>query len=248
MLGAALSGLATGSLLGLLGGGGSIIAVPILVYLVGLDTKSAIGTSLVIVGVASWLSAWSHYRNQAVIVSTALIFGVTGSLGSFAGARLARFIPDTVQLALFATVMAVVAFLMLRHAKPADASVSDHPRATPSVVLACGFGAGILTGLIGVGGGFIIVPALTIFLRIPIKKAIGTSLLVIGINSTVGAISYASRLNLNGSVLPFAVGTVLAAPLAGRLAHYIPQEKLKFSFAISLLTLSAWMLTKQLFH
>jgi len=248
MLGSAISGLATGTLLGLLGGGGSIIAVPILVYCLGLETKAAIGTSLIIVGLASLLAAWSHYRKQAVVVPTALIFGATGGLGSFAGSRLAQLVPDVVQLILFAVVMALVALLMLRHKQPAIEADRDDPKIALPVVLASGFGAGLLTGLIGVGGGFIIVPALTILLRMPIRKAIGTSLLIIGINSLVGAISYASKLSVNLSILPFAIATLAAAPVAGRLAHFIPQEKLKFSFAISLLVLSAWMLTKQVFQ
>jgi uncharacterized membrane protein YfcA len=248
MLGAAISGLATGTLLGLLGGGGSIVAVPILVYCLGLEAKAAIGTSLIIVGLASLLAAWSYYRRQAVVVSTAIIFGATGGLGSFAGSRLAQLLPDAVQLGLFAAVMALVALLMLRHKQPSIEIGSDETKIALPFVLASGLGAGLLTGLIGVGGGFIIVPALTILLRMPIRKAIGTSLMVIGINSVVGAISYAARLSLNYSILPFAVGTLAAAPVAGQLAHYIPQDKLKFSFAVSLLILSAWMLTKQVFH
>jgi Predicted permeases len=247
MLGSAIAGLATGTLLGLLGGGGTIIAVPILVYVLGLEAKTAVGTSLIIVGLASLLAAWSHYRHHSVIVSTALIFGATGALGSFAGAKIAQVIPDAAQLSLFAIVMALVALLMLRHKRPTELTSNDTKLALP-VVLASGIGAGVLTGLIGVGGGFIIVPVLTILLRMPIRKAIGTSLLVIGINSMVGAISYASRLSLNFSILPFAVGTLAAAPLAGRIAQYLPQEKLKFTFAVSLLILSAWMLTKQIFH
>ncbi len=249
MLGSALSGLATGTLLGLLGGGGSIIAVPILVYCLGLDAKAAIGTSIIIVGLASLLAAWSHYRKHAVAFETALVFGATGGLGSFAGSRLAQLIPDSLQLILFAVVMALVGLLMLRPRRSSTVeSDSDEIEVALPVVLVAGLGAGLLTGLIGVGGGFIIVPALTILLRMPIRKAIGTSLLVIGINSMIGAISYASRLSLNLSILPFAIATLVAAPVAGRLAHFIPQEKLKFSFAISLLVLSAWMLTKQLFH
>lgn len=247
MLGGALSGIATGTLLGLLGGGGSIIAVPILVYFLGMETKAAIGTSLIIVGLASFLAAWSHYRKHAVIVSTALIFGATGALGSFAGSKFAQLIPDAVQLSLFAIVMALVALLMLKHKQPIELA-SDEKELPLLMVLASGLGAGALTGLLGVGGGFIIVPAFTILLKMPIKKAIGTSLLVIGINSMVGAISYASRLSLNFSIVPFAVGTLAAAPIAGHFAHYIPQEKLKIGFAVSLLILSAWMLTKQIFH
>lgn len=248
MFGGVILGIATGSLLGLLGGGGSVIAVPILIYLLGLEAKEAIGTSLIIIGVASMLGAWSHYRKQSVIVSTALIFGMTGAIGSIAGAKIGQLIPDTLQLALFAIIMALVAFLMLKRGKPTDA-LADNTAETPlPVVLVTGLGAGILTGLIGVGGGFVIVPALTILLRIPIRKAIGTSLLVIGINSMVGAISYASRLGLHYTALPFAVGTFAATPIAGHFSHYLPQEKLKSSFAILLLILSAWMLLKQVWH
>lgn len=248
MLGGVILGIATGSLLGLLGGGGSVIAVPILIYLLGLEAKEAIGTSLVIVGLASLLGAWSHYSKHSVIVSTALIFGATGAIGSFAGAKIGQLIPDALQLAIFATVMALVAFLMLKQAKPTETQTENDAKTALPVVLASGLGAGVLTGLIGVGGGFVIVPALTILLRLPIRKAIGTSLLVIGINSMVGAISYASRLGLHYTALPFAVGTLAAAPVAGHLSHHLPQQKLKSSFAILLLILSAWILLKQIWH
>jgi uncharacterized membrane protein YfcA len=248
MFGGVILGIATGSLLGLLGGGGSVIAVPILIYLLGLEAKKAIGTSLIIVGMASMLGAWSHYRKQSVIVSTALIFGMTGAIGSLAGAKIGQLIPDTLQLALFAMVMALVAFLMLKRDKPTETTAGNDAHTPLPVVLVTGLGAGILTGLIGVGGGFVIVPALTILLRIPMRKAIGTSLLVIGINSMVGAISYASRLGLHYTALPFAVGTLAATPIAGHFSHYLPQEKLKSSFAILLLILSAWMLLKQVWH
>ncbi len=247
MLGGALSGIATGTLLGLLGGGGSIIAVPIMIYMLGMQPKAAIGTSLIIVGLASLLAAWSHFRNHSVLISTALIFGVSGAVGSFAGARLAQYIPDVVQLTLFAVAMALVALLMLRKRQPQSEIVDDVKSNSLPVMLSAGLGAGLLTGLLGVGGGFIIVPALTMVLHIPIKKAIGTSLLVVGTNSMVGAISYGSSLNLTWAILPFALGTLVAAPIAGGLAHYIPQEKLKVSFAITLLGLSAWMLSNQFF-
>ncbi len=248
MLGGALSGIATGTLLGLLGGGGSIIAVPIMIYLLGMQPKAAIGTSLIIVGLASLLAAWSYFRNHSVVFSTALIFGASGAAGSFAGARLAQQISDVVQLTMFAVVMALVALLMLRHRQPQIEMVDDVKSKSLPVMLLVGLGAGLLTGLLGVGGGFMIVPALTIVLHVPIEKAIGTSLLVIGTNSAIGAISYGSSLNLTLAILPFALGTLVAAPIAGRLAHYVPQEKLKVSFAITLLALSAWMLSNQFFN
>lgn len=248
MLGGALSGIATGTLLGLLGGGGSIIAVPTMIYILGMQPKEAIGTSLVIVGLASLIAAWSHFRNHSVIFSTALIFGVSGAVGSYAGARLGQHISDAVQLTLFAFAMALVALLMLRQRQPQIEIVEDVKSSSLPVMLLAGFGAGLLTGLLGVGGGFIIVPALTMVLHVPIKKAIGTSLLVIGTNSIVGAISYGSSLNLTLAILPFALGTIAAAAVAGRLAHYIPQEKLKVSFAITLLALSVWMVSNQFFN
>ena len=243
MLIAASSGIATGSLLGLLGGGGSIIAVPVLVYLLGFDAKTAVASSLLVVAFASLLAAYSHFRHKAVVVSTALVFGGAGGIGSLAGAQLAGLLSDSVQLTAFALVMALVALLMLR-AKPPDIQ-SDTRSAPLALVLTAGVGAGILTGLLGVGGGFVIVPALTLLLKLPITKAIGTSLLIIAMNSAVGAVYYASRLHFDASILPFALGTLAAAPIAGRLAHRIAQEKLKVSFAISLLLLSGWMLFKE---
>ncbi|HND07213.1 MAG TPA: sulfite exporter TauE/SafE family protein, partial [Candidatus Obscuribacter sp.] len=119
MLIAASSGIATGSLLGLLGGGGSIIAVPVLVYLLGFDAKTAVASSLLVVAFASLLAAYSHFRHKAVVVSTALVFGGAGGIGSLAGAQLAGLLSDSVQLTAFALVMALVALLMLR-AKPPD--------------------------------------------------------------------------------------------------------------------------------
>lgn len=247
MLGGVLAGIATGTLLGLLGGGGSIIAVPIMIYMLGMQPKAAIGSSLIIVGLASLLAAWSHFRNHSVLVSMALIFGASGALGSYAGARLAQLISDVVQLTMFAVAMALVALLMLRQRQSQIEMVDEVRSNSLPIMLLVGLGAGLLTGLLGVGGGFIIVPALTIVLHVPLKKAIGTSLLVIGTNSIVGAISYGSSLNLNLASLPFALGTLIAAPIAGGVAHYIPQKKLKVSFAITLLALSAWMLSNQFF-
>ncbi|MBS1989604.1 MAG: sulfite exporter TauE/SafE family protein [Cyanobacteria bacterium SZAS LIN-3] len=247
MIAGTLSGLATGALLGLLGGGGSIIAVPLLVYLLGLAPKAAVGTSLIIVGIASLLAAWSHYRKDTVVISTALTFGACGGLGSFTGAQIARHIPDAIQMTMFAVVMAVVALLMLRHKTPPLEDGSKEKKAVLPLILAAGFAAGTLTGILGVGGGFIIVPVLTMLVRMPIRNAIGTSLLIIGINSLIGALSYASQFRLNYAVLPFALSTLTAAAVAGRLAHHIPQGRLKTFFALSLLVLSAWMLSRQIF-
>ncbi|MDP3510708.1 MAG: sulfite exporter TauE/SafE family protein [Candidatus Melainabacteria bacterium] len=238
-------GLFTGTLLGLLGGGGSIIAVPILVYVIGLQAKTAIGTSLVIVGLASFFAVLPHWRRNCVSLRIALLFGASGAIGSYLGGVLAGGIPDQVQLIMFALVMALVGILMLTAGKNNEASRQQNSHQL-SIVLAAGLGAGLLTGLLGVGGGFIIVPALMLVLGLPMKQAVGTSLLVIGMNSLVGATAYASHISFTGSVLPFGIGTILSAPVAGHFAHYIEQGKLKVGFALALLLLSAWMFIKQL--
>ena len=237
-------GLSTGTLLGLLGGGGSIIAVPILVYVLGLQAKTAIGTSLVIVGLASFFAVLPHWRRNYVSLRIALLFGASGAIGSYLGGVLAGGISDQIQLIMFASIMALVGILMLTSGKNNEASRPQQSHQL-AIVLAAGLGAGLLTGLLGVGGGFIIVPALMLVLGLPMKQAVGTSLLVISMNSLVGATAYASHISFTGSVLPFAIGTILSAPVAGYFAHYIEQGKLKVGFALALLLLSAGMLIKQ---
>jgi uncharacterized membrane protein YfcA len=241
-------GVVTGALLGLLGGGGSIIAVPVMVYVLGLETKTAIGSSLLIVGISSLLAAYSHHRKKYVLVKLALMFGLSGAVGSFLGGKLAAFISDQVQLTLFASIMALVGFFMFKHRK--TKAVPIRKTLLIPVTFASGFGAGLLTGLLGVGGGFIIVPVLTMVLGLPIKEAVGSSLLVIGMNSIVGAAAYGSHINFAGPILPFAAGTLTAAPIAGHFSQHVKQDILKKGFASGLLLLSAWMFLKQInsFH
>jgi uncharacterized membrane protein YfcA len=237
-------GLATGGLLGLLGGGGSIIAVPIMVYILGVEAKAAIGTSLVIVGIASLLAAISHYRKDAVLLRTALLFGGAGAVGSYGGAIVGKQLPDKLQLIFFACMMAVIGFLMLRHQMKAT-TISTGDKNNLARILISGCGAGVLTGLLGVGGGFIIVPALTFIVGLNIKEAVGTSLVVIGMNSLVGAVTYASFVQWGNTVLPFVAGTIAAAPIAGHFSHHIRQSALKTGFGVTLVALSGFMLAKQ---
>lgn len=245
-------GLLTGTLLGLLGGGGSIIAVPILVYFLGMQAKSAIGISLIIVGLASILAAFSHLIRGQLIFRAALLFGLAGIPGSFAGAWVAGFLSDTVQLSLFALLMLLMGILMFRQRSGShfNASSSSKQRSNRlRALVTSGAGAGFLTGLLGVGGGFMIVPALILVVGLPVKKAIGTSLVIIGINSLAGALAYATaydtHMKLAGSILPYAAATIVSAPVAGYLAYYLEAEKLKRAFAGFLLVLSVWMLAKQ---
>lgn len=245
-------GIFTGTLLGFLGGGGSILAVPILVYVLGMEAKSAIATSLLIVGVASLLAAASHFRHKNVITKIAIVFGAAGGLGSYLGALIGKSIPDNLQLMIFAWAMAAIGIVMLKSSskQPNDTTPDEiinktsHINHLPTVLFA-GCIAGILTGLLGVGGGFIIVPVLTYFVNLPMRIAIGTSLLIICLNSIVGAISYSNYLNWQTTAItPYILGTLAAALIAGHFAPQISQEKLKAGFAITLIFLSAWMLVK----
>lgn len=247
MIGSGILGLGTGALLGLLGGGGSIIAVPILVYLLGMELKAAIATSLAIVGISSFLAAITHYHHDHVRFRTALMFGAAGCAGSVVGAEIGKSISDSMQLSLFAAVVFVVAILMLvpRHSSQAAPPHIESQRKLP-FVLAAGATAGVLTGLLGVGGGFIIVPALALVLHLPIKQAIGTSLVVIGLNSTIGVLMYAPYIRLSGPVVPFAAATIAAAPIAGHFVRYVHQDRLKMAFAVGLLVLATWMSAKQI--
>lgn len=244
MLSGLIAGGITGAFLGLLGGGGSIVAVPALVYILGLSAKAAIGTSLVVVGAASLLAAWNYYLNRSVVVPLAISFGFAGAAGSLVGSKIAQFIPDSIQLYMFATTMAIVALLLMKP-QYAQEEVSDGRKSANWPVLAIGVSAGILTGILGVGGGFIIVPVLVLSLRLPLLKAVGTSLLIIGLNSIAGSISYLPYLQLDFSIAVFAVATLVFAVLGARLARVIPQERLRGAFAFSLICVSIFMFVKQ---
>lgn len=240
-----LLGLATGTLLGLLGGGGSIVAVPIMVYIFGMETKSAIGSSLVVVSAASFLAMLIHYRRQSVLISTALLFGAIGAAGSYAGAIAARHLSGNTQLLLFAATMVVIGVMMLIKKNTQTESDNAKQKSMSKIILA-GIAAGFLTGLLGVGGGFIIVPALTYVVGLSIREAIGTSLLIISINSIIGAAMYANLMRWDGMTIAFAVSIIIAAPLAAFYAQHLRQDSLKTGFAITLLALSGFMLVKQI--
>src|SRR6185295_18083676 len=173
VLGLALAAL-VGLSLGLLGGGGSILTVPIFVYVLGYGAKAAIAMSLPVVGVTSLVGAAAHWRRANVDPRVALTFGAVAMAGSFAGARLAAFASGTLQLTLLAIVMLMAAASMLRSAgdtddgpdTPGDVAAARPPVAM-GVLLAVGIGVGLLTGFLGIGGGFLVVPALIVLARMP---------------------------------------------------------------------------------
>jgi len=218
-----------GGVLGLLGGGGSILTVPILVYVFGMDAKPALATSLIVVAVSSAIGAVQHARRGNVWLRAAVTFGAVAMVGAYAGARLAAFVPSHVLLLLFAGLLGVTATVMLRSAAPGGRA-PDRP--TPSRLVLEGLGVGMLTGLLGAGGGFLIVPVLMTLGGLPMHAAIGTSLAVIALNAGTALLGYLAHVSLDVRIA-ILVTTAAAAGslLGGRLAARLPATTLRRAFA-----------------
>jgi uncharacterized protein len=241
---AALMGIS----LGLLGGGGSILAVPILKYVVGFGAKEAIASSLAVVGLTSLFAAIGHWRSGNVNLRVALVFGSVAMAGTYLGARLAVFFSGAAQLALFAVVLIVAAYFMLRENGPKSAEDgldSDSPGKSMSygLIVVEGVAVGVLTGLVGVGGGFLVVPALVVLGKVPMKEAVGTSLLVIAMKSAAGFVGYFGQVEVRWGYLALFTAVAIAGSLGGAyLVRYVPQEALKKTFAVFLIVMGVFIL------
>jgi uncharacterized membrane protein YfcA len=241
---AALMGIS----LGLLGGGGSILAVPILKYALGFGAKEAIASSLAVVGATSLFGAVSHWREGRVRWRTGLVFGLVAMAGAYLGAEyLAPFLGGATQLALFGVVMLVAAFLVFREGESArDAPGTEKGTLARTYLLllfAVGGAVGILTGLVGVGGGFLIVPALVLLAKVPMKEAVGTSLLVIALNSFAGFAGYLGEVSFQWGLMVLFAALAVAGSFAGTyLVRFVPQGALKRSFAVFLIVMAAFIL------
>jgi uncharacterized membrane protein YfcA len=238
---AALIGVA----LGLLGGGGSILTVPVLVYVLGVAAKPAIAMSLPVVGITSLVGAAMHWRLGNVRVPTAITFGLVAMVGAFAGAKLAASLSGTVQLVLLSVVMLAAAASMLRGGR------HDAERIAPqrlALLVPVALGVGVLTGLVGIGGGFLVVPALVLLARVPMRQAVGTSLLVIAMNSASGFAGYLGSVHIDWTFLAGFTGAAIAGALAGTaLMSRVPQSALKRGFAVFLLMIGGFVLYKNSF-
>lgn len=232
--------------LGLLGGGGSILTVPILTYVVGMGPREAIAASLFIVGVTSAVSVLKHARGERVRWVTGAIFGAAGMVGAFAGGIAGGYIPGTVLMVLFAVMMVATATAMIRGRRgPAGGKV---PQALPlGRVIGDGLLVGTATGLVGAGGGFLIVPALNLLGGLPMAIAVGTSLLVIAMKSFAGLAGYLFSVELQWPiVLAFTAvaisGSFVGAALAGR----IPEKALRKGFGYFVLAMGAIVLVQEI--
>ncbi|MHB1591522.1 MAG: sulfite exporter TauE/SafE family protein [Sulfuricella sp.] len=257
---AIFAGAATGIVLGLLGSGGSIIAMPALLYLLHVEPKQAIAMSLGIVAITAAISAWDNWRRGNVDVRVASVFGLFGVAGTFGGTRLGVHAPVALQLGLFAMVMLAAAWRMLKTkkqplvlaAQPAGAggpaisvAESENLQAHMGQIALLGIGVGALTGLVGVGGGFLVVPALVLLSGIPMKVAIGTSLAIVAANSSTGFAGYMGTVPVNwGLMASFTVVTVVGSFAGTRLAHRFSHETLKRSFGVFLVFVASYILLK----
>lgn len=232
-----LSALIVGVSMGILGSGGSILTVPILVYILHRPEKLAILESLAIVGVIAFVSAFSYGYRKQIDWKSVCFFGLPGIVGAYFGASQAHYISDRIQLILFSLTMLGVAYAMLREGNLPFISKIDQKRSVRMTMFQ-GFLVGTLTGLIGAGGGFIIVPTLTILRQLDIKRAIGTSLVIITMNTVTGFIQqwislHPISMESNWVIIfVFALFGIIGSLVGSYYADKIPQKSLKKLFGV----------------
>ncbi|WP_405107723.1 sulfite exporter TauE/SafE family protein [Micromonospora sp. NBC_01405] len=232
--------------LGLLGGGGSVLAVPLLVYVADLPAKEAIATSLLVVGVTSAVGVLPHARAARIRWRTGLIFGVAGMTGAYAGGRLAEFIPAGVLLTGFALMMLATAIAMIRGRRGAERRPVPHELPVGRVVLD-GVVVGLVTGLVGAGGGFLVVPALALLGGLPMPVAVGTSLVVIAMKSFAGLAGYLSSVSIDWRLAAVVTAAaVVGSLLGGRLTDRIPEDVLRKAFGWFVVVMGVFVLAQQL--
>lgn len=244
MSAALLLGLVIGALLGLLGGGGSILAVPALVYGVGMPLSAAVPTSLAVVGISSATAVLPRIRTGQLQWRIAAIFGLAGAAAAFAGAAVNRLLEPWAVMAGFSALMVATGIRMLVRQRPTGDDCAlpgggiDWRSCIPKAVGA-GVVVGFLTGLFGVGGGFLIIPALVLFLGLPMTSAIGTSLIIIVVNSAAGFLAYLGKVDLDYGLAAAFTGTaIVGALVAGRFATRLPADHLRRWFAYLVLVVA----------
>jgi len=236
---------AIGLMLGALGGGGSILVVPALVYGLGADPKQAVAMSLPIVALSSLVAAASYWRTRDVELRWSLKFGLFAMSGAFLGAKAGVLLPPAVQLTLLAVVTIAAAMSMLRSRPSVDVSQPRVSKPSERSWLAFSSAAAIggLTGLVGIGGGFLFVPVLRLVLKLPMRVAVGTSLVVIGMNALAALAGYLGSVSIPWPVvLMFGATMGTAAVAGGWVGRRVPGVALQRAFAILLFVIAAGML------
>jgi uncharacterized membrane protein YfcA len=238
--------LLIGLSLGILGGGGSILTVPIFVYVMGFPPKQAIAMSLPVIGATSLVGAVRHWRARNFDLRAALGFGVFAMAGARLGAGMAKLVAGAVQLGLLGITMMLAATMMLRR----RALVEQGPTAKRSAAAmlataAVGLGVGVLTGLVGIGGGFLFVPALVLISGLTMKQAIGTSLFVIALSTAAGTLGYRGQAEIPWRVVGlFTAIAVIGLYVGTRVVDHVSQQALRRAFAYFLIVMAAFILVQ----
>ncbi|MGN6763416.1 MAG: sulfite exporter TauE/SafE family protein [Leifsonia sp.] len=254
---AVVLGAIIGLSLGALGGGGSILTVPALVYILGQSAHQAVAESLIVVGVTSIVAAISHARAHHVRWGTGAVFGVLGVVTSYLGSALSALIDPNLLLLAFAALVLIAAVAMWTRTRPKGGKEAAPPTRLPSDgrwnraatlrVVSSALIVGFLTGFLGVGGGFVIVPALVLSLGMEMPIAVGTSLLVIAINCAVSLVPHLGTATIDWKiVIPFTLGAV-AASLGGKLvADKASGKWLTRSFVFLLIAVAIYVATRSI--
>ncbi len=247
-----VAGLVTGMLLGVFGSGGSIITMPALLYLLDVEPKAAIAMSLGIVAVTATITAMQHWRHGNVNLRITAIFGLFGVVGTYFGALIGVVTPVVIQLGVFALVMYAAAWKMLKprpqRRSVGAAAVTDCPDGdcddlAYGHIAVHGIAVGILTGVVGVGGGFLIVPALVLLSGLSMKKAVGTSLSIVALKSFAGFAGYAGAVAVDYPMMAVFTAIAVVGSVAGsQLGHRMPADLLKRGFGGFLLLVASYIL------
>ena len=247
-------GALIGILLGLLGGGGSILAVPALVYGAGLPLVAAVPTSLLVVGISSAAALLPRLRARQIRWRIAGIVGAVGAAAAFAGAAVNRLLDPRVVLIGFAALMVAAAIRMLRgDTEPGgDCALPGggiNWRGCLPKSIGVGIIVGFLTGLFGVGGGFLIIPALVLLLGLPMPAAVGTSLVIIVINAAAGFAAHAGDATLDYRIAAaFTAAAITGSLAAGRLAARLPAKRLTRAFAYLVLAIAVFVVVQAIIN
>jgi uncharacterized membrane protein YfcA len=232
--------LLVGATLGLFGGGGAVLAVPIFVYVLDVPAKSALAMSFLVIGAASSVGSVDRWWKGQLDPRRGVWLGLAAVVGAFAGARLGVFLPDSVQLTLFGGAVLFAAASLLRTAERTEEPRAPRSHLTGAVVFAL---IGAFTGVVGVGGGFLFVPALVAIVGVPMVQALGLSLMVVAMNATAAFAGYLGHVPIDWRLASIFTAAVITGMIpAGRLAHRVPVPILKRSFAIVLLAVGAFVL------
>jgi len=256
-----IGALVVGLVLGLIGGGGSILTVPILVYLIGLNPVTATAYSLFVVGTTSLFGAFQNFRNKMVDIRTAIIFAIPAFIAVYLTRRyLVPAIPDSLFtifdfevtksifiMMFFAVIMLLASVSMIKTRKKATSEEQEITYNIPLIIIE-GIVVGILTGIVGAGGGFLIIPALVLLAKLPMKLAVGTSLIIISAKSLIGFLGDVQNLAIDWNfLLTFTVISIIGILIGVYVTKFISGEKLKKGFGWFTLLMALYIIYKELY-